>query len=334
MEIFFLSLTIMNSLFLVESKLEIGKLINHEGMKCDEELEPKGQCYEVIYGEEINETLNLCSKEGNKTYCSLNYKEGSFPLGKCEKIKKFYGEKCENNFECFSNKCSSGKCDYISPNEKCNIDKDCGLKYYCGVENEDENKDESDKKCLPYQINLNDSCEKYRCSPKYFCNKDKKCVEKGTIEGGKPAENKLLCKSFYRVNGLCVDKCDEKDIGCKIDLEILQTASDFCRNLNLDKKKYSDFYGDNCGSFKSFNISINSMKYDPRVKYFSQDEWECIKQTFTEIFTIADYKQGMGVKWRFTLTDEDVKNILGTKSSSVFFIKVSLAFSLLSLFLF
>ena len=102
-------------------------------------------------------------------------KENPFSNVKCAKLKKFIGEDCSTDSDCYSGLCKFTKCSYLPNGELCQFDSQCGEKSYCG-----DNATVQNKTCMEYQITEGSICGAIQCSPQFSCEKEasssnKKC---------------------------------------------------------------------------------------------------------------------------------------------------------------
>ena len=125
---------------------------------------------------------------------------------------KLTGEKCNGNYDCFSNICENNKCKGKLENEECDEHGECDVGLYCS-ENEkcEKLKDEGDD-CSDLEEdfleNMNDNCY-----AGLVCNKGK-CVKLGSLSYNKEEEidNEFSCKSGIEKDDYCIDNISEKII--------------------------------------------------------------------------------------------------------------------------
>ena len=204
-------------------------------VKCDEIIE-ENVC---ILPKNDTSIFQLCPKE---KICQIISEE---PIDKtyCENIKliqkKYPGLQCNNNTECFSNKCINNICEGIKEGNKCNLTSDCEYGNVCRKENNDSN-----YKICTNPIKENDKENKCyddsECDLDYGCLNNK-CIKYFSLNEGESIGISLspelsLCQSgFSDENGVC------KTLTLQNELE---ECNDICEyidtNGNIIKKK------DNC----------------------------------------------------------------------------------------
>ena len=118
--------------------------------------------------------------ENNEALCSPYY----------ELARKYPGEYCKNNTECYSYKCVNNICAGNPNNSYCNNDAYCDKGLYC-----------LDYECVP--TSNTDCNDKKKCSVNLVCD-DGKCIKIGSKDIKKRATVPSACSTFYlSEEGIC-----------------------------------------------------------------------------------------------------------------------------------
>ena len=183
--------------------------------------------------------FQLCPKE---KICKIISDD---PIDKtyCEKIeftqKRYPGLECNNNKECFSNKCIDNKCEGIKEGNQCNLTSECYYGKVCRKENNTSTnkictnpikEDDKENKCYDdSECDLDYGCLNNKCV-KYFS------LNEGDSIGVSFSPDLSLCQSGYSdENGIC------KTLTLKDELkECYDTCEYLDTNGNIIKKN------DNC----------------------------------------------------------------------------------------
>ena len=120
---------------------------------------------------------------------------------KCESIpqinKKYPGEYCEDDDECFSKTCDKfekKQCEGNTTGQICADDKDCHFGHYCS---------QTSKVCEVLKKE-GESCSNSKCDFFLICNRGI-CVKIGYFPKFTAVDDSLACDTFYESGGICQD---------------------------------------------------------------------------------------------------------------------------------
>ena len=229
-------------------------------VKCGE-IKEENVC---ILPEGKMSSFQLCKEEKICKITSDNPIEKTF----CEEIKinqkKYPGLPCNDNIECFSNKCNNNRCEGVKEGNICNYTFDCEYGKVCReIDNNNKictNPLKENEGCNDdSECDLNYGCYKGNCT-KYFSLKE------GEFIGISLSPELSLCQSGYsNENGVCktltlikeFKECDNIINFCEysdINGNIIRKNDNCLCGYNYDGKKYCSLGSGNSNYTKYINL--------------------------------------------------------------------------------
>ena len=269
--------------------------------KCDYSFD-NDFCFETTYDEHVKPVKNdfhYCNKEkGHFCFAKSNVSSSRF---ECDEVKKFDGERCNGNEDCYSGSCRDETCATIRDDEQgsCQTDDQCGQKSFCGKNNT----------CVKYILEENAPCDgvNTKCSPQFVCA-ESHCLKKGEKEDGESVTDGFQCKSFKKdKDNLCTREYTNSS---STDYLAKLYAEEFPL-INWNQVKLSIYDHPNMGSLKIFE-EITQIKKDELTQLIGIANAECVMNSYEEYLAMATTNQR-----EYDLTPLDKKNHFNLPESEI-----------------